>query len=62
MDRNSRYDNALRWIREHAGEDMDNAELLSERFPHGPAPAGDKMIDVIAVNDTSGSSVLYRSI
>ena len=62
MDRTSRYDNALQWIREHPEEDMDNAELLSEHFPHGPAPVRDKMIDVIAVNDTSGSSVLYRSI
>ena len=49
----SRYDNALQWIRKHAEERMQPFELLREYFPHGPAPASDKMIDVIAANDTS---------
>lgn len=53
------YGEALGWLREHASSrKLNPAHLLEVHFPSRPAPADAKMIDVIAVTESSAYSVV----
>ncbi|KAL5485856.1 hypothetical protein ACEPAI_6898 [Sanghuangporus weigelae] len=52
----ARYNDALKWIRDHAHNEeirMDSSLLLTDYFGTGPAPPSSKVIDVIAVTEST---------
>ena len=55
----ARYNEASKWLGEHSESQMlDFADRLNKHFPSGPPLSNAEMIDVIAVTDSSMSTII----